>query len=571
MWFENFWNYENTWNNEQNENLNFNLSSLNDTQEIIKNQARDYILKEQKLWIDTSSSINGISSLLERQESENKALEKQVNWETKELLDREALINEAKISIYEILWINDNQKQNSPFENFSKWLVDEIILWNYEMAVLVINTKWKIIIDALKQLASFEWLKQMAKALWESVWDLFSWNAYEKWKSVAELWLITVWVWVWVSIWKKWFKLWLKQLAKLRINKEKLVESIDTKKLIWSVKWKVDKIIPKKQIDFGQMVTEDIAKLWNIDRLEAWKIFLKRDLSPIQEKAIIEAHKIWEWWVWNYNISELKQKVKILEKAWFNNDEIRILLEKWICWKDKYPKFKNLYEDPMYDFLKKHKDILWEDLKIDDIIWEWTQAIIIRHPSDSTKVIKIAREWKVDDILQEFNNHILFYDKWEQGVIDWDIDTLIKIPKVEKWKKSWYFIMEKVEWQSLYSKTLLERYKKILEWEKPEFLQSLTDNWLIKLLKTKYWKQDWEIEMTIEDYSREHLDELLWTSYKYRKEYWKVWWTPLNNAISYLNKQWIYHHDLHPWNIMLDNKWNVYIIDFGRIKIYNNK
>lgn len=181
MWIESFWAYEDVWNKEQKESLaNISLSSLNDTQKEVEHKARNYVMREQKLWLDSQDSISEINTLLEKQEQENKSLEKQIQSETKEFLDKEALINEAKITIYEELGINDNLNENSTFENFSKWLVDELIIWNYEMAVEIINTKWKIIIDALKQLATWEWIKKLAKALWESVLKLFSWNAYEK-------------------------------------------------------------------------------------------------------------------------------------------------------------------------------------------------------------------------------------------------------------------------------------------------------------------------------------------------------------------------------------------------------
>jgi hypothetical protein len=126
MWVEGF---ENTWNSEQKESLNLGLGSLNNTQNIIENQARNYVLREQKYWIDSSSSITDINSLLEHQQSENESLEKQIQSETREFLDKEILINEAKTTIYEMLWINNNQELNSSYENFTKWFVDELVIW----------------------------------------------------------------------------------------------------------------------------------------------------------------------------------------------------------------------------------------------------------------------------------------------------------------------------------------------------------------------------------------------------------------------------------------------------------
>jgi hypothetical protein len=131
-------------------------------------------------------------------------------------LDKEFLINGAKITLYEKLWIDNNLDNNSVIEKFLKWFVDELLIWNFELAIDVYNTWWKVLIDSLSKLASLEWLEQIAESLWESVETLLNWNAYNKWKSFAELWLVTTWVWLWVAVWKKWFKLWMKQISKLR-------------------------------------------------------------------------------------------------------------------------------------------------------------------------------------------------------------------------------------------------------------------------------------------------------------------------------------------------------------------
>lgn len=61
----------------------------------------------------------------------------------------------------------------------------------------------------------------------------------------------------------------------------------------------------------------------------------------------------------------------------------------------------------------------------------------------------------------------------------------------------------------------------------------------------------------------------MWNTYKIRKETWKIWWTPLDKAITSLRESWVIHNDLHPWNIMIDREWNIYIIDFWRIREFN--
>lgn len=189
----------------------------------------------------------------------------------------------------------------------------------------------------------------------------------------------------------------------------------------------------------------------------------------------------------------------------------------------------------------------------------------MKHPTNTRLVIKIARPWEVDDIMKEFSNHISFYDTWEKLVSKWDIDPRIRVPLVEKWDKDWYFIMERVDWQSLHSKTLVERFDNRLSAEDKSKLLTLPDKQVREFLKTKLWVDDSYLDMIIEDYSIDQLAELMGTSYNFRKKYWKSGWTPLDNAVNILKENWLTHTDLHPGNVMLDKKWNTYIIDFWRV------
>lgn len=292
--------------------------------------------------INNPESIQWLKTLVDKQDQDKsdlkESLEKPVLNEAREELDKEAMINEAKTMLYEQLWISNNVSDNNWWENFSKWIIDTLVLDNYDLAIQVWETNWKVILDWLSQLASWEWIKQVAQAIWESFWNLLTWDAYEKWKAVADLWIIWTWVWAWVYVWKKGVKLWMKQISKLRSNKENLVNNSSIKQVVWETNNKVADIIPKKQLDFENALVEDIAKLWNKDRLEAWKVYLNRDLTADQQDAVIKAHNVWkdrEWaWINNYNQSEISEKTKILKDVWFTKEERRILLKKWVCGKE---------------------------------------------------------------------------------------------------------------------------------------------------------------------------------------------------------------------------------------------
>jgi tRNA A37 N6-isopentenylltransferase MiaA len=99
--------------------------SINENQ--IKNKARSYVESRIKEWIskeDYDKLLEEIKKLLERQNAERidliQELRQREILETREKVDKEAMIAEAKTMIYEKLWINENQAQNSKIENFLK-------------------------------------------------------------------------------------------------------------------------------------------------------------------------------------------------------------------------------------------------------------------------------------------------------------------------------------------------------------------------------------------------------------------------------------------------------------------
>lgn len=533
-----FWNHD-----RYIENIDVKWDQISDwfNEKQIKEKARNYVEKRISEWIspeDYQKLLQEIKTLLERQDVERINLTEELEWkilqETREDLDKEALIQEAKGMMYEKLWIDENQAQNSKIENFLKGIVDELVIWNYDLAIEIYNTNGKVILEWLKALMSWEWLKKLAESLWETLWNLFEWNAYEKWTSVAQLWLISTGVWVWVVVWKKALKVWMKEIAKLRAKKETLVNTPEIQWVIVETNKKIEDIVPKKEVDFERKLQEDITEIW--DREKEWNRNSK-DLTLEKESVISEQRNI------DDNLATLP-------------------MEKW-------PNLNSLYSDSKYSFLEKYKDVLGENLSLDDIVWEWTQAIIIKHPTNEKLVIKIAKPWDVDDIMKEFHNHNLFYEKWKAWIKIWLIDNIIKVPKVQKWEKDGFFYMEKIDWQSLYSKTLIEKYEKQLTSEELKTIWELDDKQVREVLKKRFNESDSYLDQIIEDYSGDFLADALWTSYKHRKETWKIWWTPLDHAIKVLRENWIAHNDLHPWNIMIDRNWNTYIIDFWRIKEFN--
>lgn len=446
-------------------------------------------------------------------------------------------IEQAQSYLYEALDIDEDQNNNRAITNFAKGIIDTLIFENADLALEVIETRWQVLLDALKELATWRGIKQMLQALWESIWDLFSGDAYEKWKAVADLWLVATGVWVSATLGRRAIK---------------------------SVVRHLDAPSPR---NLDRALLDDIASLPEPERLEAAGVFLGRDIPENQKQAILDAHNVWERLPdGSYSLWDLREKTRILQEAGLTSWEIRTLFDNNICGKE-FPDFQNLYEDPRFDYLGEYRDILWDITEVDIVSNRGTQAIIIKHPTDEWQVIKIAKPGEVDDLNIEFENHQRFYEAWEQGIINWDIPQNVIIPKVIKWDRDGYFYMDRVEWQSLYWVTLREKYSHILVNEPLEFLQMLSDTQLERLLIDEYKQYPWWIQATIEDWSGEYLWDALWTSHSYRREYWKIWGTPLHIALEHLREQWLVHNDIHPWNIMVDNSWNFYIIDFWRVRI----
>ncbi len=559
-------NYENNQKNKEVEN-----SFLNSPE----NQVREQYLKYQ--------NINWARELATSQIKENQNLkqnlETQVQNETKESLDKEAMINEAKTMLYEKLWIDNNQNNNSSFEKFQKWIIDTLILDNYDLAIQVWETNWKVILDSLKQLASFEWLKKMAESIWESIWNLLSWNAYERWKSVAELWLITTWAWAWVYIWKKWFKLWMKEMSRLRKPAERVVEGREVKSVISETRWKIDKIVPKKQLDFEKALVEDIDKLWDKERLKAASFYLKKELTPEHEKAVLEAHNVWldreGAWIYNYNQAEISEKVRILKDAWFSKEERKVLLEKWVCWKNIEIMYNTLYEDPNYIYLNNPKyrelrEVLWT-IWYNDIVWEWNNWLILPNP-DTSKVIKIAKEWNVDKLEIEFSNHVEFrkwllqlqeeFRKkvWYEFIQKFDIPTIDRFHEV-----TWIYEMQRVNWLSLKTIITLDYYKSIL-WDLPkDFFNKMTDNQVERFLLEKWLK--------VYPNNLSEINKLWWnfSDRSFMVDLERLWENSLKKDIDpvmkLLRERWYMHNDEHWWNFMKTPEWKIFIIDFWRSNV----
>ena len=106
-------------------------------------------------------------------------------------LSNDPQVRKIQSYLYENLGIDTNTDANGAIKRFEKWLIDGAIIGNAEIARIAWEDPWKFLTTLKDQIFSISWLWQIAKALWVSLKELMVGDAYKRWKSVAELWLIT--------------------------------------------------------------------------------------------------------------------------------------------------------------------------------------------------------------------------------------------------------------------------------------------------------------------------------------------------------------------------------------------
>lgn len=228
------------------------------------------------------------------------------------------------------------------------------------------------------------WVKKVWKLSIKQAWKIWTKTTLRNitskslnvtWKTLNTTWTVlqapAVLTWKWINVAKQWIKnisekVWL--VSAIDTTKEVIKETLQTSETITKVKQKVDTVLWKTKgveettstieskspistvqddvksnvteilwseiRDFEKLWVDDIAKLWDKERLKVASLYLKwKTLYPEQEKAILKAHEIGiPNEKGNFEIWDLRKKYIILEESWFTSNEIRILMEKWVCW-----------------------------------------------------------------------------------------------------------------------------------------------------------------------------------------------------------------------------------------------
>jgi len=199
------------------------------------------------------------------------------------------------------------------------------------------------------------------------------------------IWLISLWATAfWVQGLVKAGKLWKVWKAIGRIKPSVLMKSfgdIWEKMGIWPDTMKkikemlFGKVEETKNLDFS---ADDVARL----ELAEWWDILGRKLTDSEKIAIIQAHRIWERWEdGRYYLWDIKEKIKVLKDAWFNNTERRALLDNNICgegenirhmskldWVLENVEIESIYKKFPFlegEWYEKVRELLWPNFETD--------------------------------------------------------------------------------------------------------------------------------------------------------------------------------------------------------------
>lgn len=517
-------------------------------------------------------------------------------------LSKDIEIAKIQWAIYESLGIDKNTDSNNPIKKFTKWMIDGLFVGNVEIVMMIKNEGIEKFLTAIRtQFSSLEGIGQILKAVWMSIWDLATGDAYKRWKSLAELWLITTGagaagslakyagktairasvrvgektllrtaasqtlhaigrtsevVGTWLQLPAKWVKKvavetgkvvgtisektgvsatlrtgarvwsevyersgakkvieWTKQAIKSTLDTS--IATLGATEAIQVVRWKVGEILEKSSAIFEwtakeweKYTLELIAKLGDTERLSVASELLWRVLAQEEKIAILKAHSLWEWWIGNYSLSDIRSKADILKQAWFSPEERRILMEKWVCGKEIITKIspeevarqaswleklwfpENLARDMIESWLLNQKFLWWDLLRrfealeqkwvdyhkmIDEVIKSLPklsreEALLIFSYTDETIYRKLNAFMRWDkEVLQGLTSeNILATQKLIQKLET----ALEKMPNLEPWKDGFVFRWDKAEyWQwAIWSELHLKDFKSVSNNTKDIFL-----------------------------------------------------------------------------------------------------
>lgn len=449
-------------------------------------QAEDFKQRWEKLKKEYTAKLQEVETQLTVLKSnENEWYRKIMQWFEKymEEVDKEEImlsppkdiehlkwnerVKELEQYTYDFLGLDRDTYKNWIWWQFLKWIIDEVIIWNADLLNQIYETKWAVLKDMVDVLLSWEWLKKVAEQLWITIWDLFVWNAYERWRSIWQLWLVSTGVWLTMSWWKLMFK-WLKKAvwstviwAELLQWIDSLVEPIKTKaiQLLWSM-WKLEKF----------MTVARTIEWWSKEALKKF------------ESAMSINNKLMEWNQYAY-MSSMATYVLLKDyhiKPWdldvaLNPKNMEKFVDKFMS---EYPTTKWISDVHMLEVVK------WEKPKPIDL-------------NDIWKIKQVASEWRLNiSYIADWIEVELFPEVWWTWLTNlWFMDKKVvnnkytsekfwemNIPTLDpKWTAENYVINFLSEFVNNSLDKLWQEWLKLKDWKRINNMYLLLkEEWIVK-------------------------------------------------------------------------------------------
>lgn len=194
-------------------------------------------------------------------------------------------------------------------------------------------------------------------------------------------------------------------------------------------------------------------------------------------------------------------------------------------------------------------------------LWLWTQWWAFIDNSNRNKVIKLGLDSdKSKSLSSEFEKHLEFYEVFTSLQSQWLVSSKLHIPQpfwFFAYKTDAFLSMERVRWISLKSLEIIDKYKKVSEFENINWLSDYSIETNVKIL---YW-----VEQSLLDFlAIDALDSVA-------KFYWNWVVLELAESIKILEDNWLKHTDFHSGNLMVDRNNEFWMIDFWSVWITWNR
>ena len=491
-------------------------------------------------------------------------------------------------AIYDQLGISVETDSNGLLKKLMKGCIDWLVVWNIKLIEQIKKRGLAAFLsEVVSQFSTTEGWKKLFAKIGDDIGHILSWDPYKTGKTGSEY--VGMIGWAGLAGWalKKWWKSLGEVGAKVAATNtvwetlgSKIIHNT-ARGMEWLWKWTVKAgevlQVPYKVIDKATGATIDGIWKWlrvgvesvvnipsvqkittavkgNVARIVAWesaRVVAARE-APISLKYQIGAVgddvskvKPFEKWEWKLSGEEPKISEVRPEKKELGFD---------IAKNEVYSKWQ-------YANLKEHAEFLWE-LKEGDILGHWMNATVVRHPTREGYVVKIPKRWW-DDVVKETMKHNKAYITLRQWKKEWMISENIEIPEIQlsTEQKSWYFLVQKVEGQSLHTRFLREH---------PDLqvvFKDIPKDTLNKMTDEQVWRVSMDYGKRSEFWVNKMYNLIDLESSTFTKEFLQKNYPEYRKALQYLEEKGIQHNDLHGWNFMVWNDNKLYLIDFGKASI----